>query len=60
MTTEDERWRSLDHTETFLNDLLHPECLKRIPPLVREMARRCLRHFPTTYERRVWRSKVER
>ena len=50
MTTEDERIRSIHQTRTFLEALLNPAQSPGVPKLIRESARRCLRHYPGQVE----------
>jgi len=47
MTLPDERFRSIQRTEEFLQDLLNPQKTPRIPKEIREQARWCLRHYPS-------------
>jgi len=47
MTLPDERFRSIQRTEEFLQDLMNPQKTPRIPKEIREQARRCLRHYPS-------------
>lgn len=49
MTIPVERSRAIITTETFLLDLLRGK-YARVPKLVREEAKRCLRHYPTRFE----------
>ena len=49
MTTPVERSRAVINTETFLLDLLRGR-YARVPKLVREEAKHCLRHYPTRFE----------
>jgi hypothetical protein len=49
MTLPDERFRSIQRTEEFLQDLMNPQKTPRIPKEVREQARWCLRHYPSYY-----------
>jgi hypothetical protein len=46
MTLPDERFRSINKTEDFLESLLDPKRTPRVPKTVRDQARRCLRHYP--------------
>ena len=50
MTLPDERYRALQHTELFLQQLANPKITKRIPREIRREALRCLRHFPTSWD----------
>ena len=49
MTLPDERFRSIQRTEEFLQDLMNPQKTPRIPKEIREQARWCLRHYPSYY-----------
>jgi hypothetical protein len=49
MTLPDERFRSIQRTEEFLQDLMNPQKTPRIPKEIRESARWCLRHYPSYY-----------
>lgn len=49
MTIPVERSRAIITTETFLLDLLRGK-YARVPKLVQEEAKRCLRHYPTRFE----------
>ena len=50
MTLPDERFRSIQRTEEFLQDLMNPQKTPRIPKEIREQARWCLRHYPSEYD----------
>jgi len=50
MTLPDERFRAVMYTRDFLRSLCDPKQTPRVPANVRDMARRCLRHYPDTYE----------
>lgn len=47
MTLPDERYRAIAQTEKFLIELLSTP---RVPREVKEKARGCLRHFPSSYD----------
>jgi hypothetical protein len=47
MTLPDERFRSINKTEDFLESLLDPKRTPRVPKTVRDQARWCLRHYPS-------------
>jgi len=47
MTLPDERYRALAFTEKFLIELIRTP---RVPKEVKEKARGCLRHYPSTYD----------
>ena len=47
MTLPDERYRALVITEKFLRELL---TTPRLPKGVKDNARWCLRHYPSTYD----------
>ena len=53
MTLPDERYRAIDRTRRLLLNLLNPEHTPRVPKLIRDEARACLRHFPTTFDMQV-------
>ena len=50
MTVPNERFRSLKLGKKLLEDLCDPGKTPRVPGVVRERARNCLRHYPTDYE----------
>jgi hypothetical protein len=50
MTLPDERYRAVDRTRRLLLNLINPAHTPRIPKLIRDEARSCLRHFPTTFD----------
>ena len=50
MTMPDERYNAVIRTRQLLLNLINPVHTPRVPKLVREEARYCLRHFPTTYD----------
>lgn len=47
MTLPDERYRAVVQTEKFLQELLSTP---RIPKSIKDNARWCLRHYPTTWD----------
>ena len=47
MTLPDERYNALVFTKELLLDLLDPRKTPRIPSIIRNRARGCLRHYPT-------------
>lgn len=47
VTTPEERTRAVVHTREFLQGLLDPSVTARVPAVVREEARRLLRHYPS-------------
>ena len=47
MTLPDERYNALVLAKEFLVDLLDPRKTPRIPSIIRNRARGCLRHYPT-------------
>jgi len=49
MTLPCERYNAIKYTERFLMDLCDPKKTPRVPKDVRDMARRCLRHYPGQY-----------
>ncbi len=46
MTLPNERTRSVECTRDFLRALLDPKQTPKVPRKIRDMAYRCLRHFP--------------
>jgi hypothetical protein len=46
MTIPYERTRSLIETKSFLHELQDPKLTPRVPAIVREIARKLLRHYP--------------
>lgn len=50
MTLPDERYRAVDRTRRLLLNLINPKHTPGVPKLVREEAKYCLRHYPTTYD----------
>lgn len=50
MTMPSERTRSVFATREFLLSLCDSKATPRVPKIVREEARRCLRHFPGVHE----------
>lgn len=50
MTTPQERFRSLLKASEFLYELTDPKLTKGVPKLIREQARRILRHYPFPVE----------
>lgn len=47
MTMPDERYRAVLQTQKFLEELL---VTPRIPKIIKDRARACLRHYPGTWE----------
>ena len=52
MTLPDERYRAVIETRRFLLDLTNPQHTPRLPKIIREHARWCLRHYPNDWEMR--------
>jgi hypothetical protein len=50
MTLPNERYRSIEDTRNFLQDLLDPKKTPRVPKEVRKQAHWCLRHFPYDFD----------
>ena len=50
MTLPDERYRAVRMTRLFLQDLLIPGKIARVPKAVRQQARGLLRHYPSDYD----------
>jgi len=53
MTLPDERYRAVERTRQLLLNLLNPAHTPKVPKIVREEARYCLRHFPTTFDMQI-------
>jgi hypothetical protein len=53
MTLPDERYRAVERTRQLLLNLINPEHTPRVPKIVREEARYCLRHFPSTFDMQI-------
>ena len=49
MTLPCERYNAIKYTENFLKDLMDPKKTPRVPKEIRQMAYRCLRHYPSGY-----------
>lgn len=49
MTVPVERTNAVIWTEQFLADLMDPKTTPRVPKVVRDQARRLLRHYPTKF-----------
>jgi len=47
MTLPDERYRAVVETEKFLREIL---ITPRVPKTIKQQARWCLRHYPTTWD----------
>jgi len=50
MTLPDERYRAVERTRQLLLNLINPAHTPRVPRLVRDEARYCLRHFPSQWD----------
>lgn len=50
MTTPYERTRALLETKSFLQELQDPKLTPRVPAIVREIARKLVRHYPSYYD----------
>jgi hypothetical protein len=50
MTLPDERYRAVERTRQLLLNLCNPKHTPRVPKLVRDEARYCLRHFPSQWD----------
>lgn len=46
MTLPDERYAAVLRTRSFLLNLLNREHTPRVPKIIRDEAKHCLRHFP--------------
>jgi hypothetical protein len=53
MTLPDERYRAVNRTRQLLLNLVNPSHTPRVSKLIREEAKYCLRHFPTTFDMQV-------
>ena len=49
MTIPYERWCAVVNTEKFLLRLCDPKETPKVPKSIREEARSCLRHYPSSY-----------
>ena len=49
MTLPCERYNAIKYTEEFLKDLTDPKKTPRVPKEIRQIAYRCLRHYPSKY-----------
>ena len=54
MTLPDERYRAVRMTRLFLQDLIIPGKIPRVPKNVRATAKSLLRHYPSDFE--MWRT----
>ncbi len=50
MTLPDERFRAVLRTRDFLVNLCNPQHTPRVPKIIRDEARSCLRHYPDYYD----------
>jgi hypothetical protein len=50
MTLPDERFRAVLRTREFLANLCNPKHTPRVPKIIRDEARWCLRHYPDYYD----------
>ena len=50
MTLPDERYRAIERTRQLLVNLCNPAHTPRVPRIVREEARSCLRHYPSAFD----------
>jgi hypothetical protein len=50
MTLPDERFRALKQSKKLLEELCDPGRTPRVPSVVRDRARGCLRHYPSDFE----------
>ena len=50
MTVPIERTNAVVWTHDFLVELLDPKATPRVPKIIRERARRLLRHYPSKFE----------
>ena len=53
MTLPDERYRAVIRTKQFLLNLCNSQHTPRVPKIVRDEARYCLRHFPSEWDMKV-------
>jgi hypothetical protein len=50
MTLPDERYRAVQNTRRFLQDLMDPKKTPKIPRSIRQQAYAMLRHYPNDYD----------
>lgn len=50
MTLPDERYRSIQHAQQLLQELCDPAMTPGIAAGIRDRARGCLRHYPTSWD----------
>ena len=50
MTLPDERYRAVRQAEQLLKDLCNPLHTPRVPKVIRDRARACLRHYPGPWD----------
>jgi len=50
MTLPDERYHAVIRTRQFLLNLCNSQHTPRVPKIIRDEAKYCLRHYPTQYE----------
>jgi len=50
MTLPDERYRAVKQAEQLLKDLCNPSVTPRVPKIIRQRARGCLRHYPSSWD----------
>ena len=50
MTLPDERYRAVQNTRRFLQDLMDPKKTPKIPRIIRQQAYAMLRHYPNDYD----------
>ena len=50
MTVPIERTNAVVYTRDFLLELVDPKVTPRVPKIIRERARRLLRHYPSKFE----------
>ena len=50
MTLPDERFRAVLRTRELLVNLCNPQHTPRVPKIIRDEARWCLRHYPDHYD----------
>ena len=58
MTMPDERYRAIERTRTLLFNLISAEHTPRVPKIIRDEARYCLRHFPTRFDMEITADKA--
>lgn len=50
MTLPDERYRAVKMAEQLLKELCDSKSTPRVPKIIRDRARSCLRHYPNSWD----------